>query len=49
MEEWIWYFNDILVHGVNTEREHQAIVQNILQQYVEHILAVILLTSQFYI
>ena len=40
MEGYIWYLQDILIYGGDTEAEHQAIVENVLQQCVEHGLAV---------
>ena len=39
----------MLIHGDNTEDEHQAIVEKVLWQYVEHGLAVNLLKSKFHI
>ena len=47
MEGCIWYFDDILIYGRNTENEHQAIVEKVLQQHVEHRLAVNFLKSKF--
>ena len=31
MEECIWYLDDILTYGSDTEAEHQAIVEKLLQ------------------
>ena len=31
MEGCIWYLNDILIYSGNTEAEHQAIVEKVLQ------------------
>ena len=45
MEGCIWYHDDILIYGGDMEAEHQAIVEKVLQQYVEHGLAVNLLKS----
>ena len=49
MEGCIWYLNDILIYGGDTEAEHQAIVEKVLQQCVEHGLAVNLLKSEFHV
>ena len=49
MKEWIWYLNDILIYGGDTEAKHQAKVKKILQQSVEHGLAVNLLKSEFHV
>ena len=49
MEGCIWYLDDILIHGGDTEAEHQAIVEKVLQQCVEHGLAVNLLKSEFHV
>ena len=49
MEGYIWYLNDILIYGGDTKAEHQAIVEKVLQQCVEHGLAVNLLKSKFYV
>ena len=34
MEGYIWYLDNILICGGNMKVKHQAIVNNILQQYV---------------
>ena len=47
MEACIWYLEDILIYAGDTEAEHQAIVEKVLQQCVEHGLAVNLLKSEF--
>ena len=47
MEGCIWYLDDILIYGGYTEAEHQAIVEKVLQQCVEHGLTVNLLKSEF--
>ena len=44
-----WYLDDILIHGSDTEAKHQAIVEKVLQQSVEHGLAVHLLKSKFHV
>ena len=49
MEGCIWYLDNILIYGGDTEAEHQAIVEKVLQQCVEHGLAVNLLKSEFHI
>ena len=48
--EWcIWYLDDILIYGGDTEAEHQGIVERVLQQCVEHRLAVNLLKSEIHV
>ena len=47
MEGYIWYLDDILIYGGDTKAEHQDIVQKVLQQSVNHELAVNLLKSEF--
>ena len=49
MEGCIWYLNDILIYGGDTEAEDQAIVEKVLPQCVEHGLAVNLLKSKFHV
>ena len=49
MEGCIWYLDNTLIYGGNTEPEHQAIVEKVLQQFVEHGLAVNLLKCEFHI
>ena len=49
MEGCIWYLDDILLYGGDTEAEHLAIVENVLHQCVEHGLAVNLLKSEFHV
>ena len=49
MEGCIWYLNNILIYGGDTEAVHQAIVEKVLQQYVEHGLAVNLFKSKFHV
>ena len=49
MEECIWYLDNIIIDGNNTEVEHQAIVEKILQECVKQGLAVNLLKSEFHI
>ena len=49
IEGCIWYVDDILIYGGDTEAEHKSIVEKVLQQCVEHRLAVNLLKSEFHI
>ena len=49
MKGCIWYLNDILIYGGNTEAEHPPIVEKVLQQYIEHGLAVNLFKSEFHV
>ena len=49
IEGCIWYLNDILIYAGDSEAEHQAIVEKVLQQCVKHGLAVNLLKSEFHI
>ena len=49
MEGCIWYLDDILICGGDTEAEHQAIVEKVMQQCVEHGLVVNLLKSEFHV
>ena len=49
MEGCIWYLDDIVIYGGNTEAEHQGIVEKVLQQCVEHGLAVNLLKRKFHV
>ena len=48
-EGCVWYMDDILVYGGQTEAEHQAYVEKILQQCVNHGLAVNLTKSEFHV
>ena len=47
MEGCIWYLYDIPIYGGDTEAEHQALVEKVLQQCVKLRLAVNLLESEF--
>ena len=49
MEVCTWYLDCILICGGDTESENQAIVEKVLQQGVEHRLAVNLLKSRFHV
>ena len=49
MEGCIWYLDDILIYGGETEKEHQAIVEKVLQQCVDNGLAVNLAKSEFHV
>ena len=44
----IWYIDDILIYGGNSEAEHQRIIEKILAKCVEHGLAVNLSKSCFH-
>ena len=48
-EGCVWYMYDILISGGQTETEHQACVEKILQQCVNHGLAVNLTKSEFHV
>ena len=43
------YFNNIHTYGGNSQNEHQAIVQKVLQQYVEYALVVHILKCEFFV
>ena len=47
MEGCIQYLDNVLIYASNTEGEHQAIVEKVLQHCVEHVLAVNLLKCEF--
>ena len=49
MEGCICYLDDILIYGGDTEAEHQAIVEKVLQQCIEHGLLVNVLKSEFHV
>ena len=49
MEGYIWYLDDILICGGDSKAKHQAIVEKVPQQCVEHGLAVNLLKSEFHV
>ena len=49
MEECIWYFDDILIYSGNTKAKHQAIVEKVLQQCIEHRLVGNWLKREFYL
>ena len=49
MEGCIWYLDDILIYGGDTDTEHLAIVEKVLQQCAEDGLAVNLLTSECHV
>ena len=48
IEGVLWYLDDILIYGGTTEREHQEIVEKVLQKCVENGLAVNLPKSEFH-
>ena len=47
IERYIWYLDNILIYGSNTEGDHRAIVEKVLQQCIEYGPAVNLLKSKF--
>ena len=49
MEGCIWYLNYILIYSCKIETEYQAVVEKVLQQWVEHGLAVSQLKSKLHI
>ena len=49
MEGCVWYLDDILIYGGDTEEEHQKIVEKVLQLCVDHGLAVNLGKSEFHV
>ena len=49
MEGCMWYLNNIVIYSGNTEAEHQAIVEKVLQQCVKHGLAINLFASEFHV
>ena len=49
MEGCICYLKHILIYGGDTEAERQGTVEKVLQQCVEHGLAVYLLKSEFHV
>ena len=49
MQGYIWYLNDILICSSNTKTEHQAIVEKVLQQCVQHRFTVNLVKSEFHV
>ena len=49
MEGCIWYLDNIFIYGGNSKAEHQGMVQKVLQQCIEHGLAVNLFKSEFHV
>ena len=49
MEGCVWYLDDILIYGGDTEEEHQTIVENVLQLCIDYGLAVNLVKSDFHV
>ena len=49
IEGCIWYLDNLFSYGGNTEAQHQAIIEKVLQQCVEHELAVNLFKSEFHV
>jgi len=48
-EGCIWYLDDILIYGGHSEEKHQQRVEQVLQQYIKHGLAVKLTKSEFHV
>ena len=48
-EGCVWYMDDILIYGAQTEAEYQAYVEKILQQCFNHRLAVNLTKYEFHV
>ena len=44
----LWYLDNILIHGGQTEAKHQKIVQQVLKKCLDHGLAVNLEKSEFH-
>jgi len=49
MEGCIWYLDDILIYRGDSEEEHQQLVEQVLQQCIQHGLAVNLTKSEFHV
>jgi len=49
MEGCIWYLDDFLIYGGDSEEEHQQLVEQVLQQCIKHSLAVNLTKSEFHV
>ena len=49
MEGCIWYLDNLLIYGGNTQAEYQAINEKVLQQYVKCGLTINLLKSKFHV
>ena len=49
VEGCVWYLDDILIFGGETEEEHQALVEKVLENCVEYGLAVNLPKSEFHV
>jgi len=49
IEGYVWYLDDILICERETEEEHQALVEKVLEKYVEYELAVNLPKSEFHV
>ena len=48
-EGCVWYMDDILIYGGQTEADHQAYIKKILQQCVDHAFAVNLTKSELHV
>ena len=49
MKACIWYLFNILIYSSNTEAEHQAVLEKVLQEYVKHVLVDTLFQSKCHI
>ena len=49
MEGCVWYLDDILIYGGDTEEEHQKMVEKALQLCIAHSLAGNLGKSEFHV
>jgi len=49
MEECIWYLDNILIYRGETDAEHQRLVEQVLQRCIQHVLAINLSKSKFYV
>ena len=48
-EGCVWHMYDLLIYGGTTEAEYQAFVEKVLQQCINHVLAVNLTKSEFHV
>ena len=49
IEGCVWYLDNILIYGGDTDEEHQKIVEKVLQLCIDHGLAVNLAKSEFHV
>ena len=47
-QDIIWYLDDILIYGGETEEEHQKIIEQVLEKCLKHGLAINLEKSEFH-